>query len=124
MSKKILIVDDSITARKLIMDCLQGGSWTVIEAGDGKDGLAKLDQNPDIKLIFSDINMPWMSGLEMIEEIKSRSEFKAIPICMLTTESGAESIEAAKRLGVDAFLVKPVEREQVLAVVEAYLNAS
>jgi two-component system chemotaxis response regulator CheY len=108
MSKKILIVDDSLTARRLVVGHLGGQTIEVIEAGDGKDGLNKLRDHPDVQLIFSDINMPWMSGLEMVAEIKKDPKLAKIPICMLTTETGSDALTQAKDLGVNAFLVKPI----------------
>ena len=122
MSGKILVVDDSMTARKLVVDCLKEQGLEVIEAENGKDGLSKIEEHKDINLIFSDINMPWMSGLEMVAEIKKDSSMNSIPICMLTTESGAESLAEAKKLGVDAFLVKPVQSEQLIMILEGYLK--
>ncbi|SME87901.1 response regulator [Pseudobacteriovorax antillogorgiicola] len=124
MNGKILVVDDSMTARKLVVDCLVEQGCDVIEAVDGKDGLAKIQENTDINLIFSDINMPWLSGLEMVSEIKKLPNLAQIPICMLTTESGTESVAEAKKLGVDAFLVKPVQKEQLIMVLEGYLKAA
>ena len=122
MHKKILVVDDSVTARRLVASHLANLNLEVIEAGDGKDGLSKLLEHPDIQLIFSDINMPWMSGLEMVIEIKKQPSLLSIPICMLTTETGADALTHAKNLGVNAFLVKPVQKEQLLAIVNGYLT--
>lgn len=122
MSKKILVVDDSVTARRLVVSHLAGLNLQVIEAGDGKDGLSKLNDHPDTGLIFTDINMPWMSGLEMIAEIKKIKSYQHIPICMLTTETGSDALTQAKDLGVNAFLVKPVQKEQLLAIVNGYLH--
>ena len=124
MKGKILVVDDSMTARKLVVDCLLEQGCEVVEATDGKDGLAKIQENHDVNLIFSDINMPWMSGLEMVSEIKKDNSISRIPICMLTTESGTESVAEAKKLGVDAFLVKPVQKEQLIMVLEGYLKVA
>ena len=118
MSVKILVVDDSQTARKIVTDQLTKIGMDVIEAEDGNDGLKKLEENPGIQLIFSDINMPWMNGLEMVEKIKELDAYKSLPICMLTTESAVDSREKAKELGVNAFLVKPVKGAQLMAVVK------
>ena len=120
MSGKILIVDDSVTARKIITDQLSKTDWQIVEAQDGNDGLQKLEANPDIELIFSDINMPWLNGLEMVEKIKKIQAFEDIPICMLTTESAPDALQKAKELGVNAFLVKPVQPEQLFAVIEGF----
>ena len=122
MSGKVLIVDDSITARKIITDALSETDWQVVEAEDGNMGLEKLAQNDDIDVIFSDINMPWLNGLEMIEKIKQNAEWADIPICMLTTETAHESLDTAKQLGVNAFLVKPIQAAQLLAVLESFIE--
>jgi two-component system chemotaxis response regulator CheY len=124
MIKKILVVDDSVTARRLVVTHLAGLNFDVVEAGDGRDGLSKLNDHPDTALIFTDINMPWMSGLEMIAEIKKLPAFVHTPICMLTTETGSDSLTQAKELGVNAFLVKPVQKEQILAIVNGYLQST
>lgn len=122
MEGKVLVVDDSMTARKLVVDYLKNQGLDVVEAENGKDGLSKVQENKDLKLIFSDINMPWMSGLEMVSEIKNESELSTIPICLLTTESGTEAVAEAKKLGVDAFLVKPVQTEQLMLILEGYIK--
>lgn len=122
MSGKILVVDDSVTARKIIADALSKTQWQVIEAEDGNMGLEKLAQHPDIDAIFSDINMPWLNGLEMVERIKANPKWADIPICMLTTETAPESLDRAKELGVNAFLVKPVQEVQILAVLENFVE--
>ena len=120
MAGKILVVDDSITARKIIVNALAESEWEIIEAQDGNDGLEKLKAHPEIKVIFSDINMPWLNGLEMVEKIKENDALAQIPICMLTTETSPESLEKAKSLGVNAFLVKPVQQAQLLAVIDSF----
>jgi two-component system, chemotaxis family, chemotaxis protein CheY len=121
MAKKILVVDDSMTARKLIKSALEGTGIEVLEAADGNQGIDMLMQNPDVRLIFSDINMPWKNGLEMIEEIKAGGKHNHIPICLLTTESSEDALESAKKLGITAFLVKPVQKEQITTLVETIL---
>ena len=123
MSKKILVVDDSLTARRLVIGHLAEMALEVVEAADGKEGLTRLRENPDVQLIFTDINMPWMSGLEMVAEIKKDAKLAKIPICLLTTETGSDSLTQAKDLGVNAFLVKPVQKGQLLAIVNGYLKA-
>lgn len=121
MAANILIVDDSITSRKLVCHLISEQGHSFVEAEDGKKGLAALENN-QIDLIFSDINMPWMTGLEMVEEIKKNSAWSSIPICMLTTESSNDSLSKAKTLGVNAFLIKPIQKEQLDAVLNQYLS--
>lgn len=118
-----LIVDDSATARKIISDALSQRKIHVIEAADGNQALEALKSHPEISVIFSDINMPWMDGLEMVAKIKANPAFKDIPICMLTSESAPEALQKAKNLGVNAFLVKPVQPKHLDAVLSTFLVA-
>lgn len=120
MAKKILVVDDSLTARRVVTEYLSSGEFTVIEAKDGQDGLDKLKEHQDVEVIISDINMPWVTGLEMVEKIKQDPRLSEIPICLLTTESSQESLLKAKNLGVNAFLVKPVQKDQLDLVLESF----
>ncbi len=123
MLKKILLLDDSLTARKIVLSFLSHLKLEVLEAKDGLQGLEILDAHKDISLIFTDINMPQMNGLEFIEKLKQNYTWaQNIPICMLTTETGDASLQRAKQLGVNAFLVKPIQKDQLLAVVNGYLK--
>lgn len=121
--KKILVIDDSSTARQVILNHLEGLGHTIIQAKDGDEGLDKAASEKDIALIFSDINMPQMNGLEMVERLKKSKATASIPICLLTTETGNEELQRAKALGVNAFLVKPIKKEQILAVVNGLLSS-
>ena len=116
MGKKILIVDDSKTIRQQVSFTLVKGGFVVVEGEDGKDGIAKLQANPDVCLILSDVNMPNMNGLEMIEAIQ-RDALSAVPIVMLTTEGSPELIERAKKAGAKGWLVKPFKPDQLISAV-------
>lgn len=124
MSKKILIVDDSKTIRQQVSFTLSKGGFTVVEAEDGKDGIAKLGANGDIAMIISDVNMPNMNGLEMVEAIKADGKYGAVPIVMLTTEGSAELIERAKAAGAKGWLVKPFKPDQLIAAVNKLTGAA
>lgn len=115
MSKKILIVDDSKTIRQQVSFTLSKGGYEVIEAEDGIDGISKLEANQDIAMVISDVNMPNMDGLEMLETLKAKGS--AVPIVMLTTEGAAELIQRAKQAGAKGWLVKPFQPEQLVAAV-------
>lgn len=116
MAKTILIVDDSRSLREVVAIALKGAGYDVIEAGDGKEGLAKLD-GQKIHLIISDVNMPVMDGIAMVKEIKNNATYKFTPIIMLTTEAGADLKQAGKDAGVKAWVVKPFKPEQMLDAV-------
>lgn len=117
MGKKILIVDDSKTIRQQVNFTLLKGGFTVLEAEDGKDGLAKLKANPDVSVVVSDVNMPNMNGLEMLSLIRQDPTIGNIPVLMLTTEGSGELIERAKQAGAKGWVVKPFKPEQLVAAV-------
>ncbi len=118
MSKKILIVDDSRTIRQQVGFTLTKEGFEVVEAEDGQDGLTKLQANADISMIVSDVNMPNMGGLEMVEAIRQIEQFKFLPIIMLTTESSGDKVDRAKKAGASGWLVKPFNPEQLVGAVK------
>jgi two-component system chemotaxis response regulator CheY len=124
MGKKILIVDDSRTIRQQVSFTLTKGGYSVVEAEDGKDGLTKLDANPDVSMIISDVNMPNMNGIEMVEAIKTEGKHLSVPIVMLTTEGSNDLIQRAKNAGAKGWLVKPFKPDQLIAAVEKLTNAA
>jgi two-component system chemotaxis response regulator CheY len=117
MAKKILIVDDSRTIRQQVSFTLSKGGYAVVEAEDGLQGIERLKAEPDIAMVISDVNMPNMDGLEMLETISKDASIKAPPIIMLTTEGSGELISRAKAAGAKGWLVKPFEPDQLIAAV-------
>lgn len=124
MSKKVLIVDDSKTIRQQVSFTLSKGGFSVVEAEDGQDGITKLTANPDVAMIISDVNMPNMNGIEMVEAIKTAGKHGAVPIVMLTTEGSSELIERAKAAGAKGWLVKPFKPDQLIAAVQKLTGAA
>ncbi len=116
MSKSILIVDDSRVAREVIKEFLSSDTIKISEAANGKEALNYLQQNY-VDLIICDLNMPQMNGLELIENIKSSDKLNSIPIALITSESSFDSLDKAKKMGVIAFLVKPVTEDQISTLV-------
>ncbi|MBI1423496.1 MAG: response regulator [Gammaproteobacteria bacterium] len=116
MAKTIMIVDDSPSLRQVVNITLKGAGYDVIEACDGKDAISKLD-GKKINLIISDVNMPVMSGIDMVKEIKQMAQYKFTPIIMLTTESDDGKKQAGKEAGVKAWVVKPFKPDQMLNAV-------
>src|SRR5437868_5837847 len=114
--KTILIVDDSASVRKVANIALTRGGYAVVEASDGNDALAKLAANK-VNLIISDINMPGMDGLTFAREVKSRQQYKFMPIIMLTTESGEDTKNLGRAAGVKAWIVKPFQPATMLDAV-------
>jgi two-component system chemotaxis response regulator CheY len=119
---KILVVDDSSTVRDEVAGFLRKNGLDVDTAVDGKDGLAKLRSNPGVKLVVSDVNMPNMDGLTMVEKIRSELANTAVNVVMLTTESSPAMKERGKAAGVRGWIVKPFKGEAVLETFRKLAN--
>ncbi len=118
---KIMVVDDSITMRRIvILNLKKAGYEDVIEAENGRVALgilyAEKSGRPDIILL--DWNMPEMTGIDFLREIKYDKKLKHIPVIMVTTESERENVMEALKYGASGYLVKPLTpdkfKEQVI----------
>jgi len=113
MPKKILSVDDSRTIRLIVGRALRPYDCVLCEASNGEEGLAvAAREKPD--LILLDVTMPVMDGVTMLTKLKEDAELKAIPVIMLTAESGRDNVINIARLGVRDYLVKPFKEDQLL----------
>ncbi len=126
-SVRVLIVDDSSTARKIIRDAVRPLSKLIMEAKDGQeawDMLNKLydEHNGNIKealdIVITDVEMPNMDGYRFTELIKSDNRFKSLPVIMNTSLSGSANMQKAKDVGVDGFCTKFVADDFVKAISE------
>ena len=116
MAKTILIVDDSPSLRQIVAMTLKGAGFDIIEAGDGKIALSKLD-GKKIHLVISDVNMPNMDGITFVQEMKKLAAYKFTPVIMLTTESQEAKKREGQAAGAKAWVVKPFQPAQMLAAV-------
>ena len=117
---KFLVVDDSVTMRRIIVNSLQRIGYTdYVEACDGREGLDKLDAS--IGFVITDWNMPNMSGLEFVRALRARPEFKELPVLMVTTRSVKEDIVAAVTAGVSNYVVKPFTPQVLKDKIDAIL---
>jgi two-component system chemotaxis response regulator CheY len=125
MTGTILIVDDSAMMRKVVLRTLKmaGVDYeTVLEAGDGSEGIALLKQH-QVSLIMCDINMPVMGGLEMIETIKAQGLAQGVPIVMVTTEGSEAQVRQAILAGARGYIRKPFTVEHIESNVKPLLAA-
>jgi two-component system chemotaxis response regulator CheY len=119
---KILIVDDFATMRKVIRNLLkQLGYENIVEAEDGVAALRIL-RSQKIDLVISDWNMPNMTGLELLKEVRADEELKATPFLMVTAEALQDNVIAAVKAGVNNYIVKPftaeVLNEKIVKILE------
>lgn len=109
---KILIVDDDRTTRKILGYYLKSTGYDVAYAENGLDAIEKLGREV-INLVMTDLNMPFMDGLELTRVIKADPAMRHIPVLMVTTEADDEERDKAMAMGADAYLVKPVSADMV-----------
>lgn len=121
MAVKILIVEDSRTFRQQLTIVLESRGHRVISAEDGEEGLMMLKANPDVAMVITDVNMPNMDGLEMVEKIKKEGHFRG-PIIVLTTAADRDSIQKGRGMGIDCWAVKPFEPAVFLSAIDKVLN--
>jgi len=122
MSKKILIIDDSKTMCKINENvCKQAGYTNIDIAFDGQEGMDKIKEK-HYDLVLCDINMPVMNGFEFIiaaRKLKSKTE---TGIFMVTTEGGKEEVIKALKLGANNYLIKPIDKENLIEKIKTFFN--
>ncbi|HEX8046601.1 response regulator [Rhizobium sp.] len=121
MTASILTVDDSASIRLTTKIALSNAGYTVTEAVDGADGLAKAKAGR-FDIIVTDLNMPNMNGLTMIEELRKLPAHMGVPIIFLTTESDAALKSQAKAAGATGWLTKPFDPETLVKIVRKVLG--
>ncbi len=119
MNKTILTADDSASIRQMIVFSLRRADYEIIEAANGKDALQKLGDN-DVAMVITDLDMPEMSGIELIRNI--RQKYKFLPIVIMTTESSAAAKQTAKTAGATAWITKPFTPAQLIGVTDKLLS--
>lgn len=113
MSKKVLIVDDEEVIRKFLKIHLSKLGYDVTEAADGEEAIEQLDKK-DFDLIICDILMPKKNGWEVIEEVKSNTRTKNIPLIVLTAKNEDSDMFKGYDLGANYYMTKPFTKAQLL----------
>jgi two-component system chemotaxis response regulator CheY len=111
----VLIVDDSAAIRKILQRVLGQANvpiTQVFEAGDGVEALNVLKQQK-INLILSDINMPNMDGLQLLNHVRAVEEWKSVPFVMITTEGSHAKVMEAVQSGASGYVRKPFTPDQI-----------
>ncbi|MDX8398963.1 MAG: chemotaxis response regulator CheY [Gallionellaceae bacterium] len=105
---KILVVDDFSTMRRIVRNLLKElGFANVSEAEDGVEGLNKLRSEGNFEFVVSDWNMPNMTGIELLRNIRADEKLKHLPVLMVTAEAKRENIIEAAQAGASGYVVKP-----------------
>lgn len=122
--KSILVVDDSASTREILLSMLYLEGYDVVGAVDGVDALEKL-KNTNFSLVVSDLNMPRMNGLKLLENLKAAPALAEIPLIIITTVDDAGTKARARQLGASAYILKSsFEQDNLLASIEEVLSSS
>jgi chemosensory pili system protein ChpA (sensor histidine kinase/response regulator) len=118
----ILVVDDSITVRRVTQRLLKREGYRVTLASDGLDALEKLqEEKPTV--VLSDIEMPRMDGFDLARNIRGDARLRDLPIIMITSRIASKHRDHAKELGVDHYLGKPYSEDELLSLVRSYCTS-
>ncbi len=120
---KFLVVDDSATMRRIVVDSLQRIGFTnTVEAGDGQEALARFDSS--VTFVITDWNMPNMSGTDFTRALRARPDGATVPVLMVTARSVKEDILTAMEAGVNNYIVKPFTPQVLKEKIDALLPAA
>ncbi|MGD9297375.1 MAG: response regulator, partial [Chromatiales bacterium] len=109
----VMVIDDSITMRKVTGSMLERNGYNIMTAKDGVDALAQLENaQPDIMLL--DIEMPRMDGFELARHLRNNERYKNIPIIMVTSRTGEKHRERARELSIESYMGKPFQEKELL----------
>jgi len=122
VAKKILIAEDSPSMRSLIVSTISAlGDYEIVEAANGFEALRVLPREK-VDLVITDINMPDINGLELVNFIKQNPNYQNTPLFIISTEGSDRDREKGLALGVDAYLVKPFSPEALQDLIRNYLG--
>ena len=121
---KVLIVDDSLSVRRVVTRLLEASDWITVAARDGIEALEALKEMPTPPdAILCDVEMPRMDGYELAANLKS-GVFARIPILMLTSRAGKKHRDRAKEIGVEDYLIKPFQDEALLTAIRSAVEGA
>lgn len=119
---KILVVDDSPTMRRIVVNSLKRiGYKDICEGENGVEGLEQL-KNGGVEFIITDWNMPEMNGLEFVKQVRASADWSDIPILMVTTRSVQGDVIDAMKAGVNSYIVKPFTPPVLKEKIESVLK--
>jgi two-component system chemotaxis response regulator CheY len=118
---RILAVDDSAAMRQMVGITLTGVGHDVQQAADGAEAL-EIAERQKFDLVITDVNMPKMDGITLVRELRSRANYRYIPLLVLTTEATLERKQQGKAAGATGWLVKPFNPERLLATIAKVLG--
>jgi two-component system chemotaxis response regulator CheY len=120
---KVLIVDDDVVSRMMLMHMIDSaGSYHVLEAEDGEEAWRQLDAGPRPAMLFCDLRMPRLSGMELLARVKADERFAGLPFVLVSAAADGATMEQALGLGADGYIVKPFDSDKVHGFLASFTN--
>jgi two-component system, chemotaxis family, chemotaxis protein CheY len=117
LARQILCVDDSLSVRTQVRAALEAHGVTVVEAGNGVEGLWQARQR-SFDLVLVDVHMPIMDGLRMVQDLRKLPNYAQTPVFVLTSDAATSRIDEGKRVGANAWILKPFKPDMLWKAVE------
>jgi two-component system chemotaxis response regulator CheY len=115
---RAMVIDDSRSVRMIIGNYLREMHVEVREAENGVEALARLQSDPEVRIMLVDWNMPQMNGLDLVRAIRSNRAFDAVKILMVTSQAEASDVVQALEAGANEYLMKPFDKDMLVAKLE------
>ena len=123
MGGTVLVVDDSAVTRSLIAEvCATAGASAVESCGSGFEAMRALPRVDDLALVITDVNMPDITGLELVRMLREQERYRKVPIFVVSTDSASSDFERAIALGANKYFTKPFDLAALGAAVKGALE--
>lgn len=120
---KVLVVDDDVVSRMVLMHLIDScGSFDIVEAEDGADAWQQLEDGLRPAICFCDLRMPRLSGMELLQRVKSHAELNSMPFVLVTSANDKDTVQEATKSGAAGYIVKPFQAEQVRVHLTNFLD--
>jgi len=121
---QVLVVDDYQAMRRMLADILRyAGIKNISHAEDGAVAWNRIrQQNPSFDLVFLDWDMPNMTGIELLQQLRAEEQYKDMPVIMITAEADVEHVKEAIEVGVTDYIVKPYKPQTVISKIQSVMK--
>ena len=120
---KVLVVDDDVVSRMVLMHLIDGcGKFEIIEAEDGADAWQQVEDGLRPGIVFCDLRMPRLSGIELLQRVRSHGELAQVPFVLVSSATDKDTVQQATLAGATGYIVKPFQSDQVRAHLGAFLD--
>lgn len=124
MPTQVLIVDDDVVSRMVLMHLVDTtGRFEIVEAGDGQEAWDLMQGGLQPAIVFCDLRMPRMSGMDLLRKVRGDTGFNKLPFVLVSSATDKETVEQASDFGASGYIVKPFEADQLRAHLAPFISA-